>query len=150
MQSFNPQDKISQHFTYKEVLWLPSWNRLGNESDGLDDNVLARLKGIAEKMDMVREYFGKPINVHVCWRPVAYNKQIGGATRSAHCASVGIEAAMDFDVKGLTCDEVRDIINQNNKLEEWGLRMEDNGKGSNWVHLDTRQPLPGHPRFFKP
>lgn len=160
MQSFKPSDSISLYFTYSEVLALPSWARLGNESDGLNDDVLARLKFLALKMDAVRIYFGKPIHVHVCWRPVKYNAQIGGARNSAHIAAVNaqglplqageMEAAMDFDVEGLSCDDARAMILKDNKLEEWDMRMENNGAGSTWVHLDTRQPLPGHPRYFLP
>lgn len=150
MQHFNYWDPISKHFTYKEALWLPSWARMGNASDGLDDKVIARLQYLTSKMDLVREYFNKPINVHVTWRPAAYNTQVNGAKNSAHCAAQDVDAAMDFDVIGLSCDDVKAMILKDNKLEEWGMRMEDNGKGASWVHLDTRAPLPGHPRFFKP
>lgn len=160
MKSFQPSDNISKYFTYSEVLALPSWARLGNASDGLNDDVLARLQFLAQKMDAVRTYFGKPIHVHVCWRPVKYNAQIGGAKNSAHIAGVNaqglplkpgeMEAAIDFDVEGISCDNAKAMILKDNKLEEWGMRMENNGHGASWVHLDTRQPLPGHARYFVP
>jgi uncharacterized protein YcbK (DUF882 family) len=160
MKSFNLSDHISAHFTYKEALWLPRWGRAGSEQDGLTDEVLARVEFLLkEKMDAVREYFGRPINVHVCWRPPAYNKLVGGAKKSAHLAMVdyagnplapeAIEAAIDFDVEGLSCDEARQMILDDDMLETWGLRMENN-PGSSWVHLDCREPLPGHSRFFSP
>jgi hypothetical protein len=150
MQQINPQDKISQYFTYHEFLWLPSWNRLADESDGLDDDVVDRLKVLAEKLDIVREYFDKPIRIHVAYRPAKYNAQIGGAKSSAHCAAVNMEAAVDFDVIGLTCDEAKAMILQDDKLADWDMRMEDLPQGSGWIHLDTRPLIPGHNRCFKP
>ena len=160
MTNIDTTAQISSHFTYGEALWLPTWGRMGNDTDGLTGDVIARLTFLFQKMDVVRDYFGKPIRVHVAWRPEAYNRLIGGATNSAHRAQVdgsgaelpgnGMEAAVDFDVEGLTCDQARQMILNDNKLEEWGMRMEDNGAGASWIHLDTRQPLPGHQRFFKP
>lgn len=147
--NIDPNDKISSHFTFKEALWLPSWNRMGGASDGLDQAVLDRLTNLCNKMDLVREYFGQSVHVHVTWRPAKYNAEIGGAKNSAHCAAANMDAAMDFHVDGLDCDQARSKILQDNKLEEWGMRMEDL-PGSSWVHLDSREPLPGHPRFFKP
>jgi hypothetical protein len=148
--NFKPQDNISKHFTYREALWLPTWNRMGNTTDGLNDDVIARLQFLTSKMDAVREYFDASVNVHVCWRPAKYNAEIGGAPNSAHCAPSDMIAAMDFDVEGLTCDDAKAMILKDNKLEEWGMRMEDNGDGAHWIHLDTRPILSGHPRFFKP
>lgn len=133
------------HFTWREALWLPSWNRMAEESDGLTDEIKQNLISSFQWMETVRSYFDKPINVHVAYRPVAYNQQIGGALHSQH--SVG--CAVDFDVVGMSCDEVRAKILDEGKLDEWNLRMEDNGMGAGWIHLDSRAPGPGG-RFFKP
>lgn len=137
--------KISKHFTYKEALYLPAWKRVAKKKDGLTPDIVNNLKTLFDKMDLVREYFGSPIVVHVAYRPEEYNKLIGGAKNSSHVAGM----ACDFHVKGVSCDEARERIIKDNKLEEWGMRMEDL-PGSNWVHLDIRQPAPGRSRFFKP
>lgn len=144
----NPDCKVSQHFTVKEMLWLPTWHRMANEQDGLDDKVKANLIDLAKSMDIVREYFGKSINVHVTYRPLEYNKAIGGALHSAHSEG----GAMDFDVVGMNCDDARKKINDDGMLEKWQMRMEDISAlaSRNWVHLDRRQPAVGGHRFFKP
>jgi uncharacterized protein YcbK (DUF882 family) len=141
---------ISSYFTVHEALWLPSWGRHAEASDGLTDSVLSNLKSVFSKMDKVREYFGHPILVHVAYRPQKYNELVKGAANSSHMALEPGVAAVDFHIQGISCDEVKKAIFQNGKLNEWDLRMEDNGFGANWVHLDTRQVLPGHLRFFKP
>ena len=137
--------KISNYFTFKEALYLPTWKRVAKKKDGLTSDILNNLKVLFGKMDLVREYFGAPVIVHVAYRPEEYNKLVGGAHNSSHVAGM----ACDFHVQGVSCDDARARILQDNKLEEWGMRMEDL-PGSGWVHLDIRQPAPGRPRFFKP
>ena len=136
---------VSEHFTVKDMIFLPSWNRLANEADGLDAATKANLIDLAKHMELARAFFGKPIITHVTLRPVEYNKTIpGAALHSAHTEG----KAMDFHVADIDCATARKMINDANKLQEWGMRMED--ITGNWVHLDTRPLKPGGNRFFKP
>jgi uncharacterized protein YcbK (DUF882 family) len=57
--------------------------------------------------------------------------------------------AVDFVVKGMSCDDFKKKMLDEAKLDEWNLRMEDNGLGANWIHLDDKAPGPSG-RFFKP
>lgn len=139
----NPSEHVSKYFQVKECLWLPKWNRLANESDGLTDEIKQNLVDLCEKMDRVREFFGKPLAVHCCLRPPVYNKLIGGATHSAHLSG----KALDFDVVGMDCEEAKLLILQDNKLDLWDLRMEKGTKG--WIHLGNDYK-PGHDRYFLP
>lgn len=144
MDEIDPKSQISKYFTWKEALWLPRWDRMADESDGLNAQVMDSLKVLFAKMDVVREYFGAPIIVHVCYRPEEYNKLIGGAPQSAHRLGM----AVDFSIKGISCDDARKKIMDEKMLEIWNMRMEDL-PGSNWIHLDIRAPGPAG-RFFKP
>lgn len=146
----DPTSLVTPHFSVHNMLFLPQWNRLANESDGLDDDVKANLIDLANRMETVRESLGgNPIRVHCCLRPTLYNAlpSVGGAADSSHIANTGC-AAMDWD-NGLNCDDVRQKILDLGLLDSLNMRMEDS-PGSNWVHLDTRIPLQGHNRFFKP
>lgn len=136
----NPHCKVSNHFTVKEALWLPSWGRLANDSDGFNDTLKQNMISFLEKMDIIRDYFGVQINVHVTYRPEKYNAEIGGAKDSAHMYC----KAMDFDVSGMTCDEARNKILNDGKLQEWGLRMEKR-PGSDWIHIDQ---FPAKPNLY--
>lgn len=140
----DPACKVSKYFNVKELLYLPTWKRMANEADGLNETIKENLVDLAKSMDTVRDHFGKPIRIHVTYRPLEYNKAIGGALHSAHSDG----QAMDFDIVGLTCDDVRKAINDANLLETWQMRMEN--IDGNWVHLDRRQPTAGGQRFFKP
>jgi len=142
-----PTQMLTPHFSVKDAIYLPTWKRLANSDDGLDDTVKANSIKLMNQMEIVRAHFGKPINVHVSYRPLAYNKAIGGALHSAH--SEGL--AMDFDIPGMNCDDVRSALTANNNalLEEWKMRCENMLHG-NWVHLDLRELAPGGHRFFIP
>lgn len=143
MEAINLDEKVSQHFAWREALWLPSWNRAAEEKDGLTQDVLNNLKKTFAWMDLVRNHFGKPVHVHCAYRPVDYNKAIGGALHSQHT----LGCAVDFDVTGMSCDDVHKEIIDQGLLETWGLRMEKGTKG--WIHLDSREPGPGG-RYFQP
>jgi hypothetical protein len=145
----DPEAMISNHFKVREALWLPSWQVMHVPSQDEKDNILEQ----AAKMDMVREFLGVPIVVH-CWmRPVLnnpislhngedYNALVGGAKSSAH----KIGKATDWNPVGMTCEEARQKLIP--KLEEFDIRLEDNGVDANWCHTDCAPVL--HSRFFKP
>lgn len=139
----DPNAKIANNFTMKEALWLPQWNRMATEKDGLGPQQKANLIAVFKVMDTIRSILNKPITVHVAYRSYSYNKLIGGAARSSHVEGM----AVDFSVKGMSCDAVRAILVP--RLEELQIRCEDL-PGSNWVHIDIRQVGVGGRRFFKP
>jgi hypothetical protein len=157
----DPSCKISRYFTVKDAIFLPRWNRLATESDGLTEDAKAGLVDLFQKMDLVREFLGVAIWVHVSFRPIEYNELIGGANDSAHVArSIEVDekkvfiAAVDwsahiFDHIGESdCDKIRELLRP--RLVQFGLRMEENPPGSTWVHTDTRPVLPGHLPNFLP
>lgn len=147
----NPGANISKYFTVKEALWLNSdWNRLAYEGDGLDFHVKERICILAEKLDWVRDFLGRPMHVHSWYRPKGYNALVGGTRGSKHM-SLGPWSAVDFhcDLPSTqsvseACATVRAAIEF--KLGAWGLRMED--QDGPWVHLDDAPVI--SKRVFKP
>jgi hypothetical protein len=149
----NPSARIAKYFTVKDALWLREWNRLATAQDGLNDTVKKNLVDVFAKMDLIREFLGVPVFIKSAYRPSAYNVAIGGATFSAHMANVEF-AAVDFwcdedgdgDKDGDDCDLIKEKLRP--KLAEWNIRMEINGKGARWVHIDTKPvPASGHREF---
>lgn len=140
---FDPKCMVSRHFSVKECLWLPQWGRLACFDDGLSEEIKTTLIKTSLVMDEVREILSCPMNVHSFYRPAIYSKLIGGTINDVHVKG----KAIDFDcAPEMTCDEVKQFLMP--QLESFGIRMEDSGKGSLWVHLDTQEV--GHARFFKP
>lgn len=138
----NPYENVSEFFTVREALFLPSWGRMATENDGLDDQVKENLVNLFGTMDTIREMLGKPIIVHVAYRPKTYNTAIGGAISSAHI----LGKAVDWDCRENCDDTRRKLIRLLNPLE---IRME-NREGSNWVHIDTMHVVDGGNRYFIP
>lgn len=140
-----PTDPISKYFTWKDALWLPKWNRMANESDGLTPQVLSNLKLLFDKMDIVRDFIQRPIIVHCAYRPLLYNQAIRGAKDSAHMALEPGVAAVDFNVRGMNCMPAK--MEFLPMLEVWNMRLEKNGIDANWLHLDIGRT---GKRYFNP
>ena len=141
----DPFEQISEHFIIHDLIWLPQYGRLADESDGLDAAIMANLEQLAFTMDDVWDFFNAKINVHCAYRPLKYNELVGGAKNSAHLTG----EAMDFDVTGMSCDNARALILKLDRLNKWGTRMEQRPLSS-WVHIDVRPVPPGGHRYFLP
>lgn len=140
----DPKCPVTTHFCVKDCLWLPKWNRLANASDGLTEQLQDTLFTFCQKLEEVRAVIYTPMNIHSIYRPPAYSPLVGGTATDVH--TQGIAADFDCEEWSLTCDNVKQILLP--KLIELDIRMEDNGPGAAWVHVDTH-PV-GHLRFFKP
>jgi hypothetical protein len=113
----------SKYFTWAEALTLPSLPGIAIPTEGQEKNIIEQAKAL----DVIREYFSRPIQVH-CWlRPKIYNKAVGGATNSRHLYG----DATDFHIQGVSIEEAkREIVSK--KLYpgrgEWDT--------TTWLHLD--------------
>lgn len=135
-------EKITNNFTWSEVLYLREWKL---HAFPIGPDVYLNLIRTMEKMQLIRDYLKKPITITSCYRPLEYNSLIGGAKKSKHIDGL----ACDFQVKGLTADQARTKILM--KIEQFDIRME-NKKDANWVHIDL-YTMPGmsiQKRFFTP
>lgn len=157
----DPAAKISPHFNVKDAIWLKELGRLATEADGLDDAVKEKIvQFFNDRVEPVRELLGIPMFSKSCFRPEFYNKQIGGAKLSCHRFMLQADGkrygALDFwcdadgdgDKDGADCDELKKRLMPN--LEDLEVRMEDNGWGARWIHVDDKPVPPNGQRFFKP
>lgn len=148
----DPKAKISKYFTVNEALMLREWKRLANAEDGLTDEIKANIVKTAQKMDVIREFVGKPLLIKSWLRPPKYNVAIGGAAQSAHMDGLAVDWWTDENgdghLDGQDCDQLKELLAP--KLEEWEIRMENNGRGARWIHIDLRAVPAGGKRFFKP
>lgn len=136
----NPEDKVTEHFTVRDCLYLHNWGRLATEEDGADFDKLTELCFVLEK---VRDVLGCPMNVHCMFRSASYNLEQGilkPTGMDVHAMSL----ACDFDSNGsMSIDYVKSALEP--KLAELGIRME---RGTTtWVHVDLRPPGPSG-RYF--
>ncbi|HPG33181.1 MAG TPA: D-Ala-D-Ala carboxypeptidase family metallohydrolase [Lentimicrobium sp.] len=128
--------KISEHFDIRELVDKATYTRNFGQSIKLID---PRIPVLLEK---IRELCGN--------RPMTVNNwHIGGqfqyrGYRPPDCQIGALKSmhkqgkAVDFDVKGMTADQVRGVIRLNQvELMKLGLtRMET---GVSWVHIDLKE-----------
>lgn len=142
--------KFNKYFDIREFIPESEYNKIMKLSE--DDRLNAFYKLINPKIieiaTYVRELFGKPMiinNWHTGgtytlrgWRPL--NCPVG-AKKSLHKKG----KAFDFDIKGLSDDEVKDtIIKHEKELYKIGVRrMESREDAGTWCHLDI-QPVKGY------
>jgi hypothetical protein len=143
-----PQDKVSDHFTWGECLYLASWNCFHIPTQQEKANIIKTCK----VMDKIRDELGRPISVHCFIRPAVvncptspnhgknYNAFVGGAKNSAHLLGLAVDWSC-----GENCDLTRAKLLPH--LDQFNIRMENLPKAS-WLHIDLMPPNPN--RFFKP
>ncbi|MCK0199251.1 YcbK family protein [Ornithobacterium rhinotracheale] len=93
---------------------------------------LKNLRELAQNLQVLRNYLGKPIMVNSGYRSVAHNRKIGGKVNSQHLQG----KAADIRVEGVNPAELAQVIE---KLIASG-QMKQGGLGiyPTFVHYDIR------------
>lgn len=109
----------------------------------LTSELLANLETLLAAVNQLRNIYGIPMIVSSGYRPGHYNKDAGGASKSAHLTC----EAVDFH------DQDRKLTNyclgHLDLLEQCGLYMESPTSATTWLHVQTRMPKSGN-RVFRP
>ena len=102
--------------------------------DGTDvpEEYMGNVQELAENLQVLRDYIGKPITVISGYRSPKYNRKIGGARRSQHMTA----KAGDLIVKGMTPDEVKDAIVH--LIKEGKMKKGGIGLYTHFTHYDVR------------
>lgn len=132
-----PDDKISKHFSYKEIIVadekvLKDLN-IKNEPS---EKELANIKILCEEvLDKLRDGLNVPIGLTSCYRSKIYNEYIGGAINSQHMARNGAAADIDCKLCGeSTNEEIFQYIKNNLDFDQ--LIFEHGTlKEPRWVHV---------------
>jgi hypothetical protein len=109
-----------------------SWDSLSNE-------LKANAKALAENLQAIRAYVGKPIIITSGYRPAAKNATVGGSKTSQHLHG----EAWDFVVKGFTAKDLDELFNAlvdgSVKLPHPCSQAIRETKGnSEWIHLGIK------------
>ena len=104
-----------------------------NDGTPVPEEYLENVKLLAKNLQVLRDFVGKPITINSGYRSPAYNKKVGGASRSQH----KLATAADIKIRGIRPREVQGIIEE---LIKDG-RMHNGGLGyySSFTHYDVRE-----------
>ena len=86
---------------------------------------LNNLKLLAQRLQVIRDYYNKPITITSGYRTPAHNQAVGGARHSQHLQGT----AADFVVHGVSAKQVQQ------DFKHWAGGL---GQGSNFTHIDIR------------
>ena len=123
-----------KYFIIQELVSPNQFKTLSEE-----DNWKLFDKKLLETLEWIRIELNKPITINT-WYNGGKFKYRGyrekacteGAPKSAHREG----KAVDFDVKGMSSEQVRQWIEENQERLPHPIRYEDK---VNWVHIDTRE-----------
>jgi hypothetical protein len=124
---------ISKNFTWREVFVGIRADKNGDVEWGeVTRKMLENAVHMAQYMDKVRDYFGKPIRVTSWLRVPKHNARVGGASSSKHLLGI----AVDFVVQGVPFNQAQ--MARLNKFHTGGLARADFNKDgwADFVHID--------------
>lgn len=82
----------------------------------------------------IRDHFGKAVRINSAYRTEAYNKKVGGASKSQHV----LGKAADIVITGIT---PREIAQYAESREIGGIGLYDYGNGTGFCHVDVRAKM---------
>lgn len=136
----NPACQVTPHFTVKDCLWLPHWNRLANYEDGFDEEMQDVILATCQKNEQIRTLLGVPMTMTSMFRPQKYSPLVGGTEHDVHTKGV----ASDFTtVPQMSIEDAKSLLRPN--LAALGIRME--AGTTDWIHIDTWQVGPSGREF---
>ena len=124
-----------KHFAPHEVRFLGNSHYASGKAQGKNGlppkNIRCRLVPVLRAADEARERLGVSIIILSAYRAPAYNKAIGGASRSRHMAC----DALDLAAPKTTATRLRTVLRQ---LRKEGYFKGGIGTYPNFIHIDNR------------
>lgn len=122
-----PKTQITEHFSFEELCRSNTAIRKGLDNI-CPPELVPNMQHVAERLEMVRTHFNRPVYVHSCYRSPAVNKAVGGSTTSAH----RFAHAADFTISGVSVLEVCKWCALN--IPDFDQIIYEFGE-SGWIHM---------------
>jgi zinc D-Ala-D-Ala carboxypeptidase len=123
--------RLSDNFTLAELVKSQTAERCGIDNTPDKEHIENLQKLCDNVLQPVRDYFQKPVTISSGYRSPELSQKIGSSSRSQHCKG---EAA-DFEVPGVSNQELADFINENLNFDQVILEFHNPDEiNSGWVH----------------
>lgn len=116
--------KLTKNFSLQEFA--------SKDGAAFPHEVIKNLAILADQLQVIRDHFGKPIEITSGYRSPDHNAKIKGAKHSYHTKGM----AADIKVQGVEPKEVAAVIK---RMMDTGMILKGGLKAySSWVHYDFR------------
>jgi len=96
------------------------------------EELISNVKELAIDLQIIRDYFKKPIIINSSYRHESHNSNIGGSKTSMHL----LAKAVDFKIEGVSNNVIQEKVLElmnNHTIKNGGL-----GRYNTFTHYDTR------------
>lgn len=87
---------------------------------------------LVEKLQIIREYFGKPVIINSAYRTSTYNKKVGGATNSQHVLGKAADIRIASVKPSTVADFAKKIGFRGVGIYSWGCHLDTRVNTSYW------------------
>ena len=114
----------SKYFTVKEMLYSDTAKKLKIDNTPKSDEIVDNIQYLMDRLDEIREGYGKPIFINSAYRCPKLNQSVGGVSSSYH--QLGLAADLRYD------SDLKDYIINNC---QFGKLIEERSKSATWLHI---------------
>lgn len=124
--------KLSENISLEEMTNSSHTNLVAKNREEAQD-YLDNLKTLCvEILQPIRDFYGKPMNVHSGFRGKSLNKSVGGVISSQHCYG----EACDFTIEDVLVETVfQDVINKNIDNLNYDMISQVIQEKGQWIHI---------------
>ena len=122
-------DEFIESDFYDQQTQLKVWESYEKDKDKL----LPNIQKLANQLQYVRDYLGKPIHINIGYRPVWYELARGRNGNSQHC----LGKAADIVCDDVTPDFIYELIDD--LMSKGEILMGGLGRYSTFTHIDIRK-----------
>lgn len=129
--------KLTKNFDLSEFIYSdfynPSQQKKVLKSFDEDDSIFFNIQKLANNLQVLRDYIGKPISINISYRPLWWELKQGRSGNSQHV----LGKAADIVIKGMSTKEVHDTIEM--LIERGDMLQGGLGLYNSFVHYDIRK-----------
>lgn len=116
--------RLTKNFELKEFSCKDGTN--------VPDELMENCIELAENLQKIRDYFGRPLIINSAYRTESHNKKVGGVSNSQHLKC----KAADIKIKGVSIKELSNAIFT--LIERGEIKQGGVGVYKTFVHYDIR------------
>lgn len=119
--------KDTQYFKVEEFLRSETADKLGIDNTPTDETIIDNINYSLERLNEIRESYGKPIIISSGYRCPELNKAVGGVPNSYHVLGLAVDLRWDADLFNYIMENC-----------EFDKLIREKSKTGMWIHLQFR------------